>query len=97
MGDPLHIISQDSDNRFRCYYPIKIAFSLGKTEYVVLIDHNKVYIEKWTEEGWDGENNCRTDQYKYYEEIIVKDYKGKNIERYIGSLNKGSNGHWWIS
>ena len=97
VGDQPHIISQGSDDGFRCYYPIKIAFPLDETESVVLIENDKVYIEKWIEEGWDDENNCATDQYKYYNEIIVKDFAGKTIEKHIGCLNKSSTGDWWIS
>lgn len=97
VGDPLHIISQGSDDGFRCYYPIKTSFHLDERESVVLIKDNKIYIEKWIEEGWDDEKNCATDQYKYYTEIIVKDFAGKIIEKYIGCLNRSSTGDWWIS
>ena len=97
VGDPLHIISQGSEDGFRCYYPTKITFQLDDRESVVLISKDKVYIEKWIEEGWDEENNCATDQYKYYNEIIVKDFAGKIIEKHIGCLNKSATGDWWIS
>ena len=97
VGNPLYIISQGNDDVFRCYYPIKSSFPLDERESVVLIQDNKIYIEKWIEEGWDDENNCATDQYKYYNEIIVKDFAGKIIEKHIGCLNKSSTGDWWIS
>ena len=35
-------------------------------ESVALIDNGKVYIDAWIEEGWDDENDCATDDYKYY-------------------------------
>ncbi|WP_461868043.1 hypothetical protein [Faecalimonas sp.] len=97
IGDPLYVISQDAEDGFCCYYPNKISFPLNERESVVLIDDDKIYIERWIEEGWDEENNCRTDKYKYYTEIVVKDFLGKTIEKYIGCLNKHSNGEWWIS
>lgn len=97
IGDPLYVISQDEEDGFRCYYPKKIAFPLNERESVVLIDDDKIYIETWIEEGWDEENNCRTDKYKYYTEMVVKDFVGKTIEKYIGCLNKHPDGAWWIS
>ena len=53
---------------------------------MVFIDDNKVYIEKWVEEGWDDVNDCATNEYKYYHKIIVKDHSGNIISEEIGSL-----------
>ena len=66
-------------------------------ESVIFIEDGKVYIEAWIEEGWDDENNCATDDYKYYDKIIVKDFAGNKISEEVGCLNKGPDGNWWIS
>ena len=72
-------------------------FPLKHNESVIFIEDGKVYIEAWIEEGWDDENNCATDDYKYYDKIIVKDFAGNKISEEVGCLNKGPDGNWWIS
>ena len=64
---------------------------------MVFIDDNKVYIEKWVEEGWDDVNDCATNEYKYYHKIIVKDHSGNIISEEIGSLYQAPDGTWWVS
>ncbi|MDO4721017.1 MAG: hypothetical protein Q4A78_10185 [Peptostreptococcaceae bacterium] len=97
VGNPLHIISQSHEDGFRCYYPEKISFPLRARESVVLIEEGKVYMEEWIEEGWDEENDCATDEYAYYNKIIVKDFAGNTISEEIGCLNQSANGDWWLS
>ena len=97
IGNPLHVISQDNEDGFRCYYPEKISFPLHELESVVLIEDEKVYLEEWIEEGWDDENDCATDAYQYYNRIIIKDFVGNTISEEIGCLNRSANGDWWLS
>jgi hypothetical protein len=97
IGNPLYVISQESEDGFRCYYPTEISFPLDEHESVVLIEDGQVYLEKWVEEGWDDENYRATDAYKYYNRIIIKDFAGNTISEEIGSLNKSAEGDWWIS
>jgi hypothetical protein len=97
IGNPLYIISQESEDGFQCYYPTKISFPLNEHESVILIEDGQVYLEKWVEEGWDDENDCATDAYKYYNRIIIKDFAGNTISEEIGCLNKSAEGDWWIS
>ena len=97
IGNPLYVISQDNEDGFRCYYPEKISFPLHERESVVLIEDEKVYLEKWIEEGWDDENDCPTDAYQYYNRIIIKDFVGNTISEEIGCLNRSANGDWWLS
>ena len=61
-------------------------------ESVALIDNGKVYIDAWIEEGWDDENDCATDDYKYYGKVIIKDFQGNVISEEIGSLYQGQEG-----
>ena len=81
VGNPLYIISQEAGEGFRCYYPTEFFFPLKHNESVIFIEDGKVYIEAWIEEGWDDENNCATDDYKYYDKIIVKDFAGNKIPK----------------
>lgn len=97
IGNPLYIISQDNKDGFRCYYPEKTSFPLQERESVVLIEDGEVYVEAWVEEGWDDENDCATDEYNYYNRIIIKDFAGNTISEEIGCLNKSANGDSWIS
>ena len=50
-----------------------------------------------SEEGWDDDNNCATEEYKYYEKMIVRDFKGNVLSETIGSLQQHPDGTWWIS
>lgn len=97
IGNPLYIVSQEQEDGFHCYYPDKISFPLQEQESVIFIEDGKVYIEAWVEEGWDEENDCATDEYKYYNRIIIKDFAGNTISDEIGCLNKSADGDWWIS
>lgn len=94
-GNPVHIVSQDEN--FECYYPEKISFTATGNEMAVLIEDRKIYFEAWIEEGWDEEKNCATDQYKYYNKIIVRDYKGRKLSEEAGSLYQAADGAWWIA
>ncbi len=94
-GNPVHIVSQDEN--FECYYPEKISFTATGNETAVLIEDRKIYFEAWIEEGWDEEKNCATDQYKYYNRIIVRDYKGRKLSEEAGSLYQAADGAWWIA
>jgi hypothetical protein len=82
---------------FKCYYPEKISFSLEGSETVVLLTNDRVYIEKWIEEGWDDENDCATDEYKYYDKVLIKDYAGKLLSEEIGSLFQAADGTYWMA
>ena len=97
IGNPLYIVSQEREDGFHCYYPDKISFPLQEQESVIFIEDGNVYIEAWVEEGWDEENDCATDGYKYYNRIIIKDFAGNTISDEIGCLNKSADGDWWIS
>ena len=81
----------------KCYYPEKISFSLEGSETVVLLTNDRVYIEKWIEEGWDEENDCATDEYKYYDKVLIKDYAGNLLSEEIGSLYQAADGTYWMA
>ncbi len=95
VGSPLYIISQE--DVFHCYYPIKTSFPLKPNESVVFIEDGKVYLEAWIEEGWDDENDCATEDYRFYNKVIVKDMEGNTLSEEIGSLNQASDGTYWMA
>lgn len=96
IGNPVHVISQDS-RTFECYYPERISFSLSPQESVIFMEDGKIYIEKWIEEGWDEEADRVTDQYNYYDKVIVKDYGGNILSEEVGGLYQAADGTWWIA
>lgn len=95
IGNDVHIISQNE--LFRCYYPEQFTFSLESEENVCLIEENCVYSEKWIEEGWDEENNCATENYKFYYKTLIRDFNGNIISEEIGLLYQNIDGTWWIA
>lgn len=96
IGNSVNIISHDH-GKFERYYPEKVSFSLGSRETVVLMDNGVIYCEKWVEEGWDQAKKCATDQYKYYTNIVTKDYTGQTLSEELGSLYQTKDGTWWIA
>lgn len=96
IGEDVHVISQDGEI-FNCYYPEKFSFSLNPDETVILVSDDRVYIEAWTEEGWDDENDRAGEDYRFYDRIIVKDHNGNILSEETGSLNQSPDGGWWIS
>ena len=95
VGNPVHIISQEGE--LQCYYPEVFSFPLRPNETVCFIEGDKVYIEAWIEEGWDDENDCATENYKYYNKVITKDFHGDLLSEEIGALHQAADGTWWIS
>jgi hypothetical protein len=97
VGTPLYVISQEAGETVQCYYPEKFSLSLHDNESVIFIEDGKIYIEAWIEEGWDDDHNCATDEYRYYNRIIIKDFSGNILSEEVGCLNQAANGEWWIS
>ncbi len=95
VGDPVHIISQE--DTFECYYPEKISFPIEPNEHAIFMEDGKIYFEAWIEEGWDEENGCATDDYKYYDKVIIKDYKGNTLSEEMGAIYQAADGTWWIA
>lgn len=95
IGEDVHIISEDDD--FVCYYPEHFRFTKASNESVMLIANGNVYLSAWIEDGWDTENDCTSEEYKYYEKVIIRDFNGNILSEELGSLNQCSDGSWWIS
>ncbi len=56
---------------------------------------NKIYLNERPEEGVVEDQ--LTNDYKYYDKLIVIDYKGNVISERKGSLSKYPNGKWYLS
>jgi hypothetical protein len=96
VGEDVHLISQDN-NVFNCYYPEKFSFKLQPNESVSVISDGKVYLEAWIEEGWDDENDRASEDYKYYDKVIVKDFEGNTLSEEVGSIYQAPDGIYWIA
>lgn len=94
IGEGVNLISQDSEI-FASYYPEKFEIDLKPNENVVMIDENLIYISAWIEEGIV--NHFITQDYKFYDKLIIKDKAGKLISEEVGSLNKYPDGRWRLS
>ena len=95
IGNPVHIISQNGT--FECYYPERISLPVSPQETAIFMEDGKIYFEKWIEEGWDEEADRATDQYNYYDKVIVKDYSGNILSEEVGGLYQAADGTWWIA
>ena len=93
--DDIYITSEDDE--FVSYYPKSFRFSKSPNESVCMIADGKVYLSAWVEEGWDDENDCETEEYKYYEKVIVRDFEGNMLSETLGSLQQHADGTWWIA
>lgn len=95
IGDPVHIISQQDS--FECYYPERISFPVADNEHAIFMENGKIYFEAWVEEGWDDEKGCATEQYEYYNKVVVKDYEGNTLSEEVGAIYQAADGTWWIA
>ena len=94
-ADAVYVTSEDDE--FVSYYPESFRFSKGPNESVCMIADGRVYLSAWVEEGWDDENDCETEEYKYYDKVIVRDFKGNMLSETLGSLQQHTDGTWWIA
>ena len=95
IGEDVYIVSEDDE--FVSYYPENFRFSKGVNESVSMIAEQKVYLSAWVEEGWDDENDCKTEEYNYYEKVVERDFKRNLLSETLGSLQQHSDGTWWIA
>lgn len=92
-GEKVHITSQDDS--FISYYPERFEIKLEPNESVICIADGKIYINAWIEEG--VENDEITNNYSYYEKILIKDKEGKLLSEEVGSLTQFPDGKLRIS
>lgn len=56
---------------------------------------NKIYLNEWVEEGVVEDQ--LTNDYEYYDKLIVMDYEGNVVSERKGSLALYPNGKWYLS
>ncbi len=93
VGEKVHIISHDES--FVCYYPEHFTIKLEDNEVVVCIDGDKIFICAWIEAGI--EDDKITNEYSYYEKILIKDKTGNLISEEVGALTQFPDGKWRIT
>lgn len=92
-GYEFHICS--SYDTFISYYPRKFSINMKPDQSVLYIDKDKIYINQWIEEGLEGDTI--TNDYKYYEKLLILDLFGNVISKRKGSLSQYPNGKWYLS
>lgn len=75
-------------NEFEIVWPEKISFKMDDHDSFFLRNGNKLFFNRWHEEG-EGED------YKYWEETIVKDLSGNVTENFFGDVMLMPNGELW--
>ena len=95
-GSPVYVFNQDGAV-FNCIYPEKFSITLMPHQSVTFVEKDKVYIEEWVEEGWDDENNRATEQYLFYNKVILKDFEGNTLSEEVGYLTPAPDGNYWMS
>ncbi len=89
----VHIVSEDGRDLY-CYYPEVFSLKLEPNETVLAVDEGKVYIDAWTEEGWDSKQGQAAPDYDFYSCLVIKDFAGNVLSRRKGSLEQLPDGKW---
>lgn len=76
------------DNDFEIVWPERAAFKMDDHDSFFLRDGDKLFFNRWHEEGED-------DDYKYWEETIVRDLQGNEVETLPGDVMLMPNGEIW--
>jgi len=76
------------DNEFEIIWPERTAFMMDDHDAFFLRDGDRLFFSRWHEEGKD-------EDYTYWEEIIVKDLEGKELETLPGDVMLMPNGELW--
>ena len=75
-------------NEFEIIWPERVSFEMGNHDGFFLRDGDKLYFSRWYEEG-DGAD------YRYWEEIIIKNLSGEITDVLPGDIRMMPNGELW--
>ena len=75
-------------NEFEIIWPERVCFPMDDHDSFFLRDGDKLFFSRWHEEG-DGED------YRYWEETVVKDLDGNVLETLEGDVMLMPNGEIW--
>ncbi|MBR6147072.1 MAG: hypothetical protein IKQ44_01815 [Lachnospiraceae bacterium] len=81
-------LSRQCGNEFKIIWPEHVSSQIDDHESFFLRDGEKLFFNRWYEEG-EGED------YKYWEETVVKILKGNVIEILTGDVMLMPNGEIW--
>ena len=76
------------ENEFEIIWPERTGFRMDDHDSFFLRDGDRLFFSRWHEEG-EGED------YRYWEEIIVKDLEGNVLETLPGDVMLMPNGELW--
>ncbi len=85
---PVTLTRQGAEGRFDMVWPERRSFDMGEHESFFLRDGNRLFFNKWYEEG-GGED------YRYWEETVVRDLDGKVLDVLPGDLRLMPDGEIW--
>ena len=85
---PVCLTRQGGDGRFDLVWPEKSSFMMGEHESFFLRDGDRMFFNKWYEEGED-------DAYRYWEETVVRDLDGSILEIFPGDVRLMPDGELW--
>ncbi|WP_414052198.1 hypothetical protein [Macrococcus animalis] len=80
---------------FISYYPNQFELNLGDDDTVVMIDEDKVYINRWIEE--ENELEDGSIDYNWHHKLLIKHLNGELLSEEIARLQQNKDGSWWIS
>ncbi len=75
-------------NEFEILWPEKVHMEMGDHDSFFLRDSDRLFFSRWHEEG-DGED------YKYWEETVVRNLEGTVLETLPGDVMMMPNGEIW--
>ena len=75
-------------NEFEIIWPEKVRMEMGDHDSFFLRDGDKLYFSRWHEEGEDTD-------YKYWEETVVRNLSGEEIDVFPGDVRIMPNGETW--
>lgn len=75
-------------NEFEIIWPERISLEMGDHDSFFLRDGDRLFFSRWHEEGEDSD-------YRYWEETIIKNLRGKIVEVLPGDVRIMPDGEMW--
>ena len=89
---PIMLYSQGQS--VEIYYPQRLSLKKEANESFIMRKDDDFYFYSWVEEGLERSGSLGED-YKYYEEIIIKDKNSKVLKKEKGNIFQMPNGDYW--
>ena len=85
---PVTLTRQGAEGRFDMVWPERCSFEMGEHESFFLRDGDRLFFNKWYEEGNGAD-------YRYWEETVVRSLDGKVLEVLPGDVKLMPGGELW--